>query len=157
MNKTGHPVEWRGQTLYLSDRTDKVRQAFCRHVARRMLENARVTLRAVHYYDFERSVLSHLPQWTTIPDAAVVTGLAEPDAGAVLLRLHLDATPDEIPDSELQALIDAKQGDPDSDYARAMRLINGQADPKASGAGSGSPAPTGASGQWPNSAGGTSG
>jgi hypothetical protein len=156
MNKTGYPVEWRGQTLYLSDRSDKVKAAFCRHVANRMLDNARETMPAVRYYSFERSVMSHLPEWTTIPDPEVVTGLAEKDAGAVLLRLHLDATRDEITDEELQALIDAKQHDPHSDYSRAMRLINGQADPKAEGASSGSQAPTDASEPRPNSAAATS-
>lgn len=130
MNKSGHPIEWRGQTLHLSERTDKVKQGFCRWVVNRMLDNARATLRADHYYRFERSTLAHLPQWTTVPDAEVVTALSEPDAGIQLLRLHLDATPDEMPDAELREFLAVKEADEDSDYSRAMKIIREQADPK---------------------------
>jgi len=131
MNKAGHPVEWRGRTLYLSDRTDGVKQAYCRWVANRLLDNARKALRADHYYDFERRVMGHLPQWTTVPDGEVVASFREPDAMRQLVRLHLDATPDDLPDAEIDELIRAKEADPDSDYSRALKLIAEQADPKA--------------------------
>lgn len=152
MNKSGHAVEWRGQTLYLSDRTDKVKQGYCRWVANRLLDNARKTLRADRYYSFERSVLAHLPQWTTIPDPEVVTSFAEPDANLQIVRLHLDATIEELPDEELRAFLEAKEADPDSDYMRALKLIEAQADPKVSGAFFGSQAPTDASEPKANSA-----
>lgn len=151
MNKTGYPVEWRGQTLYLSDRTDGVKQGYCRWVVNRMLDNARKVLRADHYYQFERSAMAHLPEWTTIPDPEVVLSFSEKDAGIQLLRLHLDATADEIPDDELREFLKVKEAD-GSDYDRAMKMILGQADPKASGASSGSQAPTDESEPKPNSA-----
>lgn len=131
MNKAGHPVVWRDQTLYLSDRTDKVKAEYCRFVVNRSLDNARRTLRADHYYEFERRALAHLPQWTTVPDGEVVASFKEPDAMRTLVRLHLDATPEELPDSEIDELIRVKEADPDSDYSRALRLIGEQADPKA--------------------------
>jgi hypothetical protein len=153
MNKTGYPVEWRGQALYLSDRTDKVKQRFCKWAALRTLDNARETMPGVRYYSFERAMMAHLPQWTTLPDPEVAAAFAEPDAGLQLLRLHLDATPDELPDEELKAFLAAKEADPDSDYMRALRLIEAQENPKAPGACSGSQAPTDGNEPSPNSAG----
>ena len=153
MNKEGHAVSWRGQTLYLSDRTDKVKQGFVAFAVNRTLDNARAVLRADHYYAFERRLLGHLPEWTTVPDGVVVSALAEPDAMLQLVRLHLGATPEELPDDEIKALIAAKEPDPDSDYSRALRLVAENADPKASGAFFGSQAPKDASEPRPNSAG----
>lgn len=153
MNTVGHPVRWRGQTLYLSDRTDRVKFAYCSWVANRTLDNARKVLRADLYYEFERRVMAHLPQWTSVPDGAVVASFQEPDAMRQLVRLHLDAAEDELPDAELDALIAEKSADPDSDYSRALKLIGETADPKASGASSGSRAPTVASEPTPSSAG----
>jgi len=153
MNKTGFPVSWRGQTLYLSERTDKVKQGFCAWVANRMCDNARKGMRADHYYAFERSVWAHMPEWTTIPDPEVVTAFGEADAGVQLVRLHLEATVEEMPDDEIKELLAAKESDPDSDYSRAMKRIKESANPKASGASSGSRAPTDASEPKPNCAG----
>lgn len=153
MNKSGYPVEWRGQTLYLSDRTDKVKQGFCAFTVNRMLDNARKVLRADHYYQFERSALAHLPNWTTIPDPEVVLAFAEPDADVQMFRLHLDATANDIADAELREIIRAKESDPESDYMRALKLIEAQANPKVSGAYFGSQAPTDGSEPKANSAG----
>lgn len=156
-NREGYPVEWRGEVLYLSDLTDGVKAAFCAEVYRVMLESARQRMPAAAYFRFEDRLTARPPQWTTLPDECVADALDV--SGPYGERFHLSLNRllfglagHEMADAELRELIDAKGADPAGDYARGMKQVRENSDPKVPTAGGGSPAPTAGSGPTPPSA-----
>lgn len=147
----GYPVEWRGQTLYLSDLTRGVKKAFVKwakaYLTREGIENLGDRPEVLNGY---LASLYGNVWWADGPMSdACHKLLSSADGGRQLNRLLFGDSVRHFSDDDLDELLDAKEADPASDYMVAMKIIKEEANPKVHSG----PAPGGRTGATPTTSG----
>jgi hypothetical protein len=131
-HRDDYPVEWKGETLFISQITIGIKQAFCNWLTKSMVESALQTYGkdTPEFTDFQTKLFASPPKWGTVPSKAVVASLNSEDGQFYMSRLLLGVTTEKISDTELYELLASKDND-DSDLVVAMKLVKENADPKA--------------------------
>lgn len=133
-----YEVKWRGETYYASDLTDDLKFKYCQWLYGHMLENAKRFKTARDFLEFDRKLTASPPEWTSLPDHAVLESLGKEPGQAALMRLILNLDKEKMSDDDFNEMVEQKQKDETSDLNLAMKLIREDADSKVQKGGVGS-------------------
>ena len=126
------PIEWKSKTLFLSQITVGIKQAFCNWLLRSMLDAAGRAYGkdSQDFKDYQTKLFAAPPSWNVIPSPSVAASLVSEDGSVFMSRLLLGLTYEQMSDEELREFLTVK-GDETSDFLVAMQQIKESSDPKA--------------------------
>ncbi len=131
-HRKDYPVSWKDKTLYLSNLTVGIKQAYARWLCRHMLQNAKQIMDGSDYIKYQSDLMANPPTWEGHPSQAVIVSITSSNKPAMIQmnRLLLGPDGESMKDEEIAELIEAKNQE-DSDYMLAIKEIYEVSDPKA--------------------------
>lgn len=132
-HRKDYPISWKDKTLYLSDLTIGVKQAYAKWLGRMMLKNARELMEPVDYLRYQSDLMASPPKWDGNPSQCIIASISSDNKPAMIQMNRLLFGPDgeKMTDAEIEELIAEKEKDETSDYMVAMKSIYENNDPKA--------------------------
>ncbi len=131
-HRKDYPVSWKDKTLYLSDLTIGIKQAYAKWLGNFMLKNAKQIMDPSDYLRYQSELMANPPRWDGNPSSAVIASIRSDNKPAMIQMTRLLFGPDgeKMTDAEIEELVLEKEKDETSDFVYAMNSIYETNDPK---------------------------